>query len=422
MYKSLELDGRKLRLNLREEDEGGILNINGSHIVFLNETATFYTKMIMEELDIKDVIKRVRRKYRVSRKQIEDDYKNIYFNILTLATRRDVCPFSLLGVERVEPFSAELKAPYRFDLALTYRCNNNCDYCYTGGPREMKELTTEEWERVIRKAEELEVPTLVFTGGEAILRDDLAHLLDISQDFVTGLITNGRLLTKDKLKELDKVGLDFIQISLESADSEIHNKMVGVRGAWEETVEGLRNAIDTLIYTTTNTTLTQYNKDGVLELLDFLHSIGVQNFSLNSIIRSGRGESVPYALTSEELDDIVPKIKERADEKGMRLTWFTPTRYCEFDPIRYGLGIKVCSAAYINVAIEPDGRVIPCQSWLKEGMGYILEDNWDDIWNSDLAKSIRKKEYMPEECADCPRIDNCSAGCPLDKYCASSVG
>ncbi|MHC1604964.1 MAG: SPASM domain-containing protein [Candidatus Methanofastidiosia archaeon] len=79
-----------------------------------------------------------------------------------------------------------------------------------------------------------------------------------------------------------------------------------------------------------------------------------------------------------------------------------------------GLGLKCCSAARINVTVEPDGTVIPCQSWF-EPMGNILKDPWDTIWNSELAKNIRAKTYMPPECAKCAMYENCTAGCPLEK-------
>ena len=97
----------------------------------------------------------------------------------------------------------------------------------------------------------------------------------------------------------------------------------------------------------------------------------------------------------------------------MEMVWYTPTRRCELDPVEIGLGLKCCSAARINVTVEPDGAVIPCQSWFSS-MGNILKDDWDSIWNSPLARSIRAKEFMPKECKGCDKLENCSAGCPLD--------
>ena len=103
-----------------------------------------------------------------------------------------------------------------------------------------------------------------------------------------------------------------------------------------------------------------------------------------------------------------------AADRGMDLVWYTPTRRCEFDPVEMGLGLKCCSAARVNVTIEPDGTVLPCQSWF-ESMGNILEDPWDAIWNSELARAIRAKAYMPASCEGCEHEDNCTAGCPLER-------
>jgi hypothetical protein len=81
-------------------------------MLYLNETAAEYVKMIMEELDEEEVAKRTTRKYRVSRERAKEDYEQVLFTILTLASRRDICPFSHLGIESIQPFSRELKAPH----------------------------------------------------------------------------------------------------------------------------------------------------------------------------------------------------------------------------------------------------------------------------------------------------------------------
>ena len=419
MRKTLHLEEGQLRLSLREEKEYAIVNINGAHLLYLNETATHYTKMIMEELEEQDIIKRTKKKYRVDEATVIKDYEQVLFTILTLASRKDVCPFSNLGIESIPPFSRQLKAPHRFDLALTYRCNNDCFHCYTGGPRQTKELSTEQWKKIIDIVDSLDVGSIVFTGGEPLLREDLVDLVTYSRNLVTGLITNGRLLTEHTVSDLEKAELDHMQITIEGF-KEIHNKMV-CTDAWDETVAGIQNALSSSIYTLTNTTLTTWNVHEVPKLLEFLADMGLERFALNSIIKTGRAEGAEYGLTPDELKNHLELIRNRALELGLDVVWYTPTRRCDFDPLSLGLGLKICSAARINVTVEPDGRVIPCQSWF-EGMGNILEDSWDSIWNSPLARSIREKTYMPEECADCQLEDECSAGCPLGDAGCRTLG
>ena len=122
------------------------------------------------------------------------------------------------------------------DLAITYRCNNNCYFCYTGGPQKRPELTTADWKKALDKIWDSGIPQVVFTGGEPTLREDLVELVDHAQEFVTGLITNGRKLAQ-LAPDLKRVSLDYVQVSLESHRPEIHDKMVGVAGAWNETTE-----------------------------------------------------------------------------------------------------------------------------------------------------------------------------------------
>jgi radical SAM protein with 4Fe4S-binding SPASM domain len=420
MRKTLHLEEGQLRLSLREEKEYAILNINGAHLLYLNETATDYIKMIMEELEEEEAINRIQKKYSVDRETVKKDYEQVLFTILTLASRKDICPFSNLGIESIPPFSRQLRAPHRFDLALTYRCNNDCFHCYTGGPRQTKELSTDTWMTIIDTIDSLDVGSIVFTGGEPLLRDDLVELVTHSRNLVTGLITNGRLLSKDMVSSLEQAELDHMQITIEGL-KEIHNKMV-CANAWDETVTGIRNALESSIYTLTNTTLTTWNVHEVPQLLEMLADMGLERFALNSIIKTGRAENAEYGLTPQELKSHLQGIKDKGMELGMDIVWYTPTRRCDFDPLSLGLGLKMCSAARINVTVEPDGNVIPCQSWF-ESMGNILEDSWDSIWNSELAQSIRDKKYMPDECADCELEDECSAGCPLgDTGCRTLAG
>jgi len=226
------------------------------------------------------------------------------------------------------------------------------------------------------------------------------------------LFPRSYLVPEDEKRENPAGGveLDHIQITIEGM-RETHNRMVGT-DAFDETLDGIRNAIDSNMYILTNTTLTRKNCEEFPQLLDMLHSMGLKNFAVNSIIYSGKAENADYGLTIGELKKILEDIRERSVKHDM--DWYTPTRRCELDPVEMGLGLKCCSAARINVTVEPDGTVIPCQSWF-EPMGNILNDSWEEIWNSELARSIRKREYMPEECKGCAMYDNCTAGCPLEK-------
>jgi radical SAM protein with 4Fe4S-binding SPASM domain len=414
MRKTIKVGDGQIRLSLREE---GVLNINGAHILYLNPTAVEIVRMIIEDVSPEEGGRLLSKKYRVKQSRGEEDFRHVLFAILTLASSRDVCPFQTLGITHSEPFSHSINAPHRFDLALTYRCNNTCLHCYMGGSHETKELSTEEWKKIIDKIYGLEVGSIVFTGGEPLLRTDLVELVGYRRDIVTGLITNGTLLSKSLITQLEKVELDHVQITIDGL-KDTHDRICGP-GSYEKTVEGIRNAVDSSIYTLTNTTLTRYNIHEIEDMLELFVKWGLKRFAINSIIHTGKAEGAEYALTIEELDGSVPRIKEKADEAGLEMVWYTPTRFCEFDPISHGLGIKACSAVNINMAVEPDGNAIPCQSWFSS-LGNMLTDDWKTIWMNPLARDIREKKYMPSECKGCARSGACSAGCPFEPQCVGA--
>ena len=408
-----------MTLQLRVEPDGNsLLVINANTVLYLNQTATVHAYFFMMGMSTDEAVQNVRRIYRAKKDEAREQHEKIIYTISTLAQTEEVCPLSFLDVERAEPFSQELSAPIRMDLALTFRCQNKCLHCYTGGPRETPELTTEQWKSVIDKLQSIGVFILTFTGGEPTLREDLPELLHYAQakGIVTGLITNGRRLRGKKyVKRLEEAGLDFVQITIESHEREVHDSITGAKGSWKETVGGIRNVIPTVIYPTTNTTLNRRNAAGFLQTMEFLHDLGVKVFGCNSLIYSGKAPQIAgeFALTIEELKGLLPEIKEKAAELGMKFMWYTPTQYCKLDPVSMGLGVKSCSAARVNMCVGPAGEVYPCQSYFEE-VGNILKDDWEKIWNHPTSRSIRSREYVPEKCKECPELAICGAGCPLE--------
>jgi len=408
-----------LALQLRVESDGeGILVINADRVLFLNETATAYVYFFMHGLSSGEVMKKIRRAYRVNAETAKKDYEKLIYTISTMASTEKICPVSYLDVRTVEPFTHSLSAPFRMDLALTFRCQNNCIHCYAGGPHETDELSTDQWKRVIDKLHSIGVFILTFTGGEPTLREDLPELLLYAENrgAVTGLITNGRRL-KDKsyAEQLEKAGLDFVQVTLESHKPQIHDQMTATKGSWKETLAGIKNALQTRVYVTTNTTLSKYNASEFLQTMDFIKELGVGAFGCNSLIYSGKaGEiSKEFALPLETLNELLPKIRDKANQLGLRFLWYTPTQYCRLDPVKLGLGVKSCTAANVNMCVGPNGDVYPCQSYF-ESLGNLLKDDWPKIWNNPLSVKLRNREYVEPKCKDCPQLQICGGGCPLE--------
>jgi radical SAM protein with 4Fe4S-binding SPASM domain len=408
---------QQFRLHLRIEKDGhGVLLINAAKVLHLNQTATELATFILEEQPADEAAKEIARRYNVKPDVARADFEHLHDTIWMLAEAgEEVCPVSYVDVNRIEPMSAEQSAPYRMDLALTYRCQNDCPHCYNDRPQDFPELSTAQWKEVIDRCWEQGIPHLTFTGGEPTLRDDLVELVQYAEDIgmVTGLQTNGRKL-RDRayLDQLLMAGLDHIQITLESFDPAIHDQMVGVEGAWAETVEGVKTVIDADVYMMTNTTMTTENVGGIEETIEFAASMGVPTFGCNSLIYSGSAMAVGNGLAEGELEPVLERVKEATHEHHMRLIWYTPTQYCEFDPIGMELGVKGCTAARYNMCVESNGDVIPCQSYYVS-LGNILTDPWSSIWEHELALYLRNRDFMMEKCHDCPDQVLCGGGCPL---------
>ena len=403
------------RLHLRIEDDGrGILVVNAAKILHVNQTAAELAKYVIEDVSPEAAVSAMRKRYRVDADTVRRDYSRVKDTIFELAKTDDVCPITYLDIDRIEPFQTPVSAPYRMDIALTYKCQNDCKHCYVGRDKDMESLPVDDWKRVLRKLWEIGVPHVCFTGGEPTLYPGLEDLIQFAEELglVTGLLTNGRELSEPEvLARLEEAGLDHIQITLESHDKKIHDEMVGCSG-WRQTVKGIRNAVDSQVYTITNTTITKLNEPRIEGTVKFLRDLGIRTFAANGLIYTGKGRSSGLGFTEKELVPIVIRIRDAAVKLGMRFIWYTPTQYENLDPIALDLGPKTCTAAKYNMCIEPNGDVIPCQSWY-ESLGNILSDSWDSIWNSELATNIREKKLLTAECETCDDLPMCGGGCPL---------
>ena len=162
----------------------------------------------------------------------------------------------------------------------------------------------------------------------------------------------------------------------------------------------------------TNTTMLQDNSPFMGQTLDFLAELGVPTIGLNALIYSGRGLNVGTGLTDSELPGLLDLAKQKTAQHNQRLIWYTPTDYCQFNPLDFGLGVKGCTAALYNMCIEPDGSVIPCQSYYQT-LGNFLVDEWESIWNHPLAVQLRERKNLPIRCESCDLVVECGGGCPL---------
>lgn len=301
----------------------------------------------------------------------------------------------------IRTYAPYMTAPHRMDLMVSamtdkngrWQCNQKCTFCYAAGQKlsESKELSAKEWKNVIEKLKKAGVPMITFTGGEPTLREDLAELVDCSKWFVTRLNTNGVNLTPELCKQLKKASLDSVQITLYSHSEDIHNKLTG-SNHFSDTVQGIKNAVEAGLDISINTPLCKLNSDYV-KTLEFINDLGVRYVTSSGLICTGTAESThsEYDIDGDMLFEVIKQAKEFCDSQGMEID-FTSPGLIEKEKLE-GLNMNVpsCGAALSNMAIAPDGTVIPCQSWLgsEASLGNILTDKFSDIWNHEKCKKLR---------------------------------
>ena len=426
------INGHRLHLRLTDPTKENYLWIDGLQPpLVLDQVAAEFVAHIIDAMwkfqagegdesqkVIDYVLEKMHQKYaqrfslrKISKERIRADLDRIFGTIMDIA--EGSCPVEM-GLQMKELKPTKWMAPARMDLAITYRCQLNCAKCYTGGSREMKELTTEDWVKIYNILWKIGVPQVVFTGGEPTLREDLVQLVGEAEEFVTGLVTNGVKLA-ELAAPLKGVSLDYIQVTIESNNPDIHNQMVGNGNAFEKTVAGIKKALSLDMQVVTNTTLTTINASAFLELIKWGKEIGLKHMACNTIICSGGG--IQYkketGLSNQALKELLSESLELAEKSGIELQWYSPTCYLELNPIELGFGMKGCSAAAHNMTIQPDGTVLPCQSW-SETVGNILEDNWKSIWEHPISRKLRRHKLIADKCKDCEFLPACGGGCPLE--------
>lgn len=358
---------------------------------------------------------------RTDRALLQEDLELMLRSLVAIAQGRE--PDVAVGALTLGEYADKMSAPHRMDLMVSamtrggaWHCNQKCLHCYAAGQPmgESRELTTAELKDVLARLRAANIPQVTFTGGEPTLRDDLVELVDAAQWFVTRLNTNGRLLTPQLCRALAEASLDSVQVTLYAADAEAHNALVGAPG-FDETVRGIRNAVDAGLIVSVNTPLCSLNRD-YAATLRFAAALGVRYATCSGLIPSGGAEgaeSRATRLSAEELTEILQSAVAAAHELSMELD-FTSPGWLKEETLR-SLGLTLvpsCGACLSNMAVAPDGTVIPCQSWLGgTALGNILTDDWPAIWDGEACRAIRAESAKMEHICQLQTGNRGKEGC-----------
>lgn len=400
-----------------------LLLLNGARLVPLNLSWAILLANLMDQLQaykgqelVEDqwealltaAVEETHRTYpRTKRQTLASDLHLMLTSLIAIAQGRE--PEAEVGLLTLSDYAPEMTAPHRMDLMVSamekdggWHCNQKCLHCYAAGQPmgETPELSTEQWKTVLALLRKANIPQVTFTGGEPTLRSDLVELVQAAAWFVTRLNTNGRLLTPMLCQKLYDASLDSVQVTLYSHDKDIHNALVGADG-FDDTVAGIRAAVAAGLSVSVNTPLCSLNT-AYDEMLRFVHGLGVRYVTCSGLIPSGGAvgdESRATALTEQQLTDVLTKAVAVTEELEMELD-FTSPGWLKEETLR-ALGLTLvpsCGACLSNMAIAPDGGVIPCQSWLSsQPLGNILADDWDKIWQSERCAAIRARSAKMEQ-------------------------
>ena len=382
--------------------------------IFINEVNKFECKAIQDKLldrILKNTVEKTRKIYKkTGRIEIKEDLKELIkvFTDIASTGTTDID----VGQMSIGEYAPNMQSPHRMDLMISsmsknnnWNCNQKCIHCYAAGQKlsEKEELSTKEWKKVIDICQKECIPQLTFTGGEPTMRKDLVELIEYSKWFITRLNTNGVLLTEKLCKELYEASLDSVQVTLYSNNPEIHNKLVGADN-FEKTITGIKNAINVGLNVSINTPLCTLNKN-YIDTLKFAKELGITYVTCSGLIVTGNAkekQSKDTQLSEKELYTILKDAKKYTDDNLMELGFTSPGWVKEDDLRKLNLDVPTCGACLSNMAIAPNGDVVPCQSWLdeKSNLGNILKTKWKKIWNNPICK--KQREFSSKMYYTCP--------------------
>lgn len=320
------------------------------------------------------------------------------------------------------------KLPILGEIAVTYRCNNSCLFCYagcgTGGCRggassapDSEEMSLGEIERIIRVfKDDAQIPFFSLTGGEPLLRGDLEKMIRSARriGLQVNLITNATLADRARARSLFRAGLRTAQVSIESCDDALHDLLTASPGSFRRTLDGIANLRAAGISVQTNTTLTALNAADAPRMPRFLRGLGVSRFAMNLYIpsRAAGARAAELFFPYSKAGAAIEEVRKAARAENMTFYWYSPIPHCRYNPIARGLGNKSCAAMDGLLSVSPSGDVLPCSSYALP-MGNLLRQSFREIWFSDQALHFKNKLYAPAECAGCEGFTACQAACPL---------
>ena len=322
-------------------------------------------------------------------------------------------------IEQPEPAQTKgtVPPPLAMLAELTHRCPLSCPYCSNPLALSGKEgeLTTGEWIDVFRQAADIGVLQLHISGGEPASRRDLVELVEgaVQAGLYTNLVTSGIGLTPRRMDELEKVGLEHIQLSLQGTNAELADRIGGYKGGFDRKMQVAAEIAKRGIPLTLNAVMHRHNMDDLERTIEMALELGARRLEVACVQFHGWALKNRAALmpTRQQTDKVKQQVAEAQERlRGVLAFDFVPPDYYADFP-------KACMGGWgsTGLNITPDGTVLPCH--VAQSIPHLEFDNirqtpLRDIWYDSTAfNAYRGTDWMPEPCTSCERKEIDFGGC-----------
>jgi radical SAM protein with 4Fe4S-binding SPASM domain len=333
-----------------------------------------------------------------------------------------------------------LRAPVSVVWSLSYRCNLMCRHCYqNANKRSSDELSLEEQFKVIEELAHAGVSLVVLSGGEPLTNPNLSALIQRikEQKMAVSIDSNGVLLNKETVQYLRQLGVDSIELSIDSVHAGAHDSFRGLDGAFQKTLDAVELCSDAGIFTTVATTATKLNSAESTELISLARSRGAQRIVFFDLIPAGRGRDIQgLRLSRTELIQLMTTVRKECSRDGGEVFTELP-QYVIYsssgdgdsisDDTKTALSIERftlssffdcagqgniyrkfaaylggCPAGRIYCNIQPNGDVTPCMFMPDYPVaGNLRNQSFHDIWNSRTFDALRDRASLQGKCHEC---------------------
>lgn len=319
---------------------------------------------------------------------------------------------------------------------ITQACNLKCVHCYSDSKAApaKDELSTQQAKDVLTDLAEFRVPSVLFSGGEPLMRKDVFELLGYARELGlrTVLSTNGTLIAADVAKKIKEYGVCYVGVSLDGMGP-VNDKFRGVIGAFDRAVQGIRNCQDAGARVGLRLTLTQANVQDLQNLFEFFETENVQRACFYHLVPSGRAgairdDALTHSQTRAAVDLILAETR-RLKEAGRYTDILTVDNHVDGvylylkllqeDPARapavwellvWNGGGLYSSGVGIG-CIDFHGKVHADQFWRHYELGDVRQRAFSEIWtdpDEPLLQGLRnRRAYVKGRCRLCKYFDAC---------------